>query len=145
MAGLYNSSAGHSSLGYENPAFKLQIVKPNDDLQQPESPGRENPNDDLLDNLVVGQRIVARIGKRKIIGKVTRVFRNAENDGIYVSLVTKDGKSYKVDGSRISTTAPGDSDDQVMKMDMEAPVSSPGLFAESKIMSFQQFLNEAKK
>jgi hypothetical protein len=145
MAGLYNSSAGHSSLGYENPAFKIQIVNPNDDLQQSESPGRKNPNDDLLDNLVVGQRIVARIGKRKIIGKVTRVYRNAENDGIYVSLTTKDGKTYKVDGSRISTTAAGDSDDQVMKMDMEKPVSSPGLFAESKLLSFEQFVNESNK
>jgi hypothetical protein len=144
MASLYSSSAGHASLGYENPAFKLQIVKPNDDLQPPESAGRNNPVDDLLDNLVVGQRIVARIGKRKIIGKVTRVYRNAENDGIYVSLVTKEGKAYKVDGSRIATTAMGDSDDRVMKMDMEKPESSPGLFAESKLLSFEQFVNESK-
>jgi hypothetical protein len=145
MAGLYNSSAGHTSLGYQNPAFKIQIVKPNDDLQQAKSPGRNNPSDDLLDNIVVGQRIVARIGKRKVTGRVSRVFRNAENDGIYVSMVTRDGKTYKVDGSRISITAFGERDDEVSKADPESAVSSPGLFAESKLMNFEEFVNEAKK
>lgn len=143
MPSLANVSTGggHSSMGYYNPAFKLKIVAANNDMQQPQSQPRDNPSDDFLDNLAVGQSVTAKIGNRKVTGKITRIFRNAENEGIFAQIITRDGKSYKVDGSRITLGA-SDPQDEVSIPDKAT--STPGVFAESKLLSFSQFLNESK-
>jgi hypothetical protein len=139
------SSPGHSSLGYYNPAFKIRIVNPSDSLQQPAIPGRENPQDDLLDNLYVGQRIVAQIGNRKVSGKISRIFKNTDNEGIFVNMTTKDGKTYKVDGSRISIGDSGSTGDNQARVDQERAISSPAFFAESRkasrfVQLFEEFI-----
>ena len=126
-------------MGYYNPAFKIKIVNPSDTMQQPESSHRENPADDFLDNLVIGQKIVAIVGKRKDKGKIARIFKNTENEGVYVQLVTADGKKYKVDGSRISLNPRGDTGDDQSREDLEKVTSSPAFFAESRILSFDEF------
>ena len=136
MPSLSNiSGGGHTSLGYYNPAFKIKIVAATDDMQQQASGGRNNQSDDFLDNLALGTHVTANIGKKKIAGTVTKIFRNTENESIFAQIITKDGKTYKVDGSRIeignNSQSPHD----------DSATSTPG-FRESKTLSFSQFLNE---
>jgi hypothetical protein len=139
------SNPGHSSLGYYNPAFKIRIVNPSDSLQQPSIPGRENPQDDWLDNLCVGQRIVAHIGNRKVTGKISRIFKNTDNEGVFVEMITKEGKRYKVDGSRISIKDSGNTGDNQARVDQDRAISSPAFFAENAapkrfVKLFEEFI-----
>ncbi len=120
--------------GLINPAFVIKIVPATDNLQQQASTGRDNPTDDYLDNLKVGNQIRATIGKRTIVGRVLRIIKNEQGDGIYAIISDSKGKTHKVEGSRIEKVKNNDVSD-----DKAALVSSPGLFNESRFLSFLDF------
>jgi hypothetical protein len=137
MASLYgiSTSSPAQSMSYENPAFKIQIVKPNDSLQQPKGDPRSNPSNDYLDNVEIGEVVSCMIGKKTIIGKVSKIIKNSEGDGIIAEIVTKDGEKFKVNGSAISVANPSDVPD-----DIRQNISSPGILAEkSRFMTFEAF------
>ena len=119
--------------GLLNPAFVIKIVPATDDLQQRPSSGRDNPNNDYLDNLKVGTEVVADIGKRKVVGKIQRIIKNELGDGIYAIIADSTGKTHKVEGSRLQLTKSGPNDSDYFRS-----TSSPALLAE-KFMSFTSF------
>jgi len=137
---LYLSKSSGSLLpgrGLINPAFVIKIVPATDELQQKQTYSRENPTNDYLDNLKVGQRVEATKGKEKVVGKVERIIKNSQGDGIYVIIRDSSGKEHKIEGSNItalSSTDPG--------YDRERNVSSPGLFNETKFLSFNDFTSK---
>jgi hypothetical protein len=120
--------------GLINPAFVIKIVPATDDLQQQASTGRNNPNDDYLDNLKVGNEVKAKVKGKEVIGKVQRIIKNTLGDGVYVIVSDSRGNLHKIEGSRIEKTRGNNPDD-----DRERLVSSPGLFNESKFLSYRQF------
>jgi hypothetical protein len=122
--------------GLINPAFVIKIVPATDDLQQRPSIGRDNPVDDYLDNLKVGALVSAKVKGKKITGKVQRVLKNELGDGVYVMVADDKGKVHRIEGSRIVRTRGNFIDDDRSKL-----ASSPALFGESKILSFQDFLS----
>jgi hypothetical protein len=124
--------------GLINPAFVIKIVPATDDLQQQASSGRNNPNDDYLDNLKVGNEVKAKVKGKEIIGKVQRIIKNQLGDGVFVIVSDSRGKLHKIEGSRIEKTRGNNIDN-----DKERLASSPGLFNESKFLSFYQFSNES--
>jgi len=137
VANLYTKSSGSTgALGYENPAFKISIVAPNDSLQQKQGVPRKNPNTDFQDNIEVGNVITALVGKKKVVGKISRIFKNDENDTVYVELTTNTGSKYKVDSSRIRAT---DADVDQVPDNLARNISSDGMFAESRFLSFTAF------
>jgi hypothetical protein len=119
--------------GLINPAFVIKIVPATDDLQQQPSTGRDNPNNDYLDNLKVGTEVLATIGKRKVVGKIQRIIKNELGDGIYAIITDSTGKTHKVEGSRLQLTKSGPNDSDYVRA-----TSSPALLAE-KFMSFTSF------
>lgn len=144
MANLVGGNAGGNSgmssgsimpgKGLVNPAFKIKLVAATDKLQQPESPGRPAPADDYLDNLKVGDKVSFSTKEGKIEGRVERIIKNGEGDGVFVEVIDIDGKTHKVEGSRI-LAAVGDLDS-----DEEVATSSPAIFAENqKFLSYDQF------
>lgn len=139
MSSLYNNSFGSAGgLGYENPAFRIRIVSPNDALQQKQGAPRSNPADDNGDNVEVGSVVSARIGKKDIVGKISRIFKNDENDTVFVEVTLNSGKKYKIDSTRIRSTDPAL--DQVPD-NMATNISTHGIFAEARIYSFQEFIS----
>lgn len=137
MGALYNKSFGTTSaLGYENPAFKISIVSPNDSLQQPQGVPRPNPNTDFQDNIEIGNIISAKIGKKKVVGKISKIVKNSENDTVYVEIMTNSGRKFKVDSSRIS---PVDTATDNVPDNVASNISTSGIFAESRFLSFETF------
>jgi hypothetical protein len=137
MANLYTKSFGSSgALGYENPAFKISIVAPNDQVQQKQGNPRPNPSNDFLDNVEVGSVVAAKVGKRNIVGRISQVFKNNENDIVYVEITIPSGKTFKVDASRVRDTNPDV--DQVPDY-MDYHLSSNGMFKESTVLKFKEF------
>jgi hypothetical protein len=123
--------------GLINPAFVIKIVPATDDMQQKPSTGRDNPNNDYLDNLKVGAEVIADLGKRKIKGSVQRIEKNELGDGVYALIQDDRGKTHKVEGSRISKISkPGADDDKARK------TSTPTLFNESRFKSYNDFLKD---
>jgi len=119
--------------GLINPAFVIKIVPATDDMQQPKSTGRPNPSNDYLDKCEIGDEIRAKVDDEIVSGKVTRVIKNGEGDGVYVMITSPDGKSHKVEGSQIMDTGePASTDDDYLR-------SSPGIFNETKFMTFGEF------
>jgi hypothetical protein len=125
--------------GLINPAFVIKIVPATDDLQQNASTGRDNPTDDYLDNIKVGNEVQAKVGKKTIIGRVQRIIKNELGDGVYAIVADSKGKTHKIEGSRISVVKGGIADDNREKL-----VSSPATFNESKFMDYNQFSNFVK-
>jgi hypothetical protein len=119
--------------GLINPAFVIKIVPATDDLQQQRSSGRNNPNNDYLDNLKVGMEVMAMVGKKRIVGKIQRIIKNELGDGIFAIISDSTGKTRKIEGSRLQLTASGPTTDDKLKAS-----SSPALLAE-KFMSFHIF------
>jgi hypothetical protein len=120
--------------GLMNPAFVIKIVPATDDMQEPRSSGRENPNNDFLDNYSVGDTVSAKVDKETVRGKIERVIKNAEGDGIYVIIVTPDGEHHKIEGSQIVDSGEpeqGNQDDYL--------TSTPGIFNENKFLTFREF------
>jgi preprotein translocase subunit YajC len=139
MGSLYIKSFGSTgALGYENPAFKIKIVSPNDDLQQKQGVPRRNPRTDFLDNLEVGDVVSAVVGKETIVGKISKMKKNGENDVVMVEVVTNDGKKVKVDATRIRATDPVADD---VPDNLAANLSTNGIFQESRVLSFQEFIS----
>lgn len=123
--------------GLINPAFVIKIVPATDDMQQNASTGRNNPTNDYLDNLKVGTDVIADLGKRKIRGTVQRIEKNELGDGVFVLIQDENGKTHKVEGSRISKVSKPNSDD-----DKARQVSTPALFNESRFKSYNDFLKD---
>jgi len=123
--------------GLINPAFIIKIVPATDDMQQSPSSGRDNPNNDYLDNLKVGTEVIADLGKRKIKGSVQRIEKNELGDGVYALIQDDRGKTHKVEGSRISKISKPSADD-----DKARRTSTPALFNESRFKSYNDFLKD---
>ena len=73
---MMNTSSGGMLLpgsGLVNPAFVIQILSANDDLEQPKSKSRGNPDNDFLDNLECGDTVFAKKGKENVEGKIQRI------------------------------------------------------------------------
>lgn len=138
MGALYVKSFGSTgALGYENPAFKIRIVSPNDDLQQKQGAPRGNPQNDFLDNLEVGDIVSAIVGKETVVGKISKMKKNGENDIVMVEVTTNSGKKIKVDATRIRSTNPIADD---VPDNLAVNLSTNGIFQESRILSFQEFI-----
>lgn len=120
--------------GLINPAFVIKIVPATDNLQQQPTTGRDNPKDDYLDNLAVGSEVQAKIGKSKIMGTVQRILKNELGDGVFVIIADDRGKTHKVEGSRIVKVSMPNADDDKARL-----ASSPGVFNESRFMSYDVF------
>lgn len=120
--------------GLINPAFIIKIVPATDALQQTNTSGRENPVNDYLDNLSIGDEVVADMGKRKIEGNILRIEKNEKGDGVFVIIKDKRGKQLKVEGSRVKSVFFPGSDDSKTRLQ-----SSPVMFNESKFLSFKDF------
>lgn len=125
--------------GLINPAFVIKIVPATDNMQQNTSTGRDNPNDDYLDNLKVGTKVQADLNRRKIVGTVERILKNELGDGVFVEIRTRSGKIVKVEGSRIKPIIVSSTDNTVGKA-----MSADALFNESKIMDFETFSKNNK-
>lgn len=130
------SSAGSilPGRGLINPAFVIKIVPATDALQEPVSAGRENPNNDLLDNLEVGTEVEAKVGKTSIAGRVQRVIKNGIGDGVYVIVRDAKGKDHKIEGGLISVVGADKPNPE-----RERLISSPGIFNETQVLSFEEF------
>ena len=122
--------------GLINPAFVIKVVPATDNLQQQVSTGRDNPENDYLDNLHNGDQVKCKIKNKTIIGKVLRVIKNTEGDGIFVEVMDSRGKTHKVNGSNIVRAKRPSVDDDKARL-----VSSPSLFGESRILSFDEFFS----
>ena len=131
-------SSGTSAMlpgrGLINPAFVIKIVPATDDLQQKPSSGRENPSNDYLDNLKVGNLVSAKIGNKTIIGSVERIIKSELGDGVYIMIIDDRGKIHKVEASQITKV-----NTALDNSDKDRLVSSPGIFNESRFLSFSQF------
>lgn len=119
--------------GLINPAFVIKIVPATDDMQQPKSTGRPNQSNDYLDRCEIGDEIRAKVDDEIVSGKVTRIIKNGEGDGVYAMITSPDGKSHKVEGSQIMDAGElASTDDDYLR-------SSPGIFNETKFMTFGEF------
>jgi len=123
--------------GLINPAFVIRIVPATDAMQQPQSQGRDNPTNDYLDNVTVGTQVKTKTTNGVITGKIERIIKNELGDGVYAIVRDAKGKSYKVEGSRLEILGSPSQDDFIARN-----TSSPAMFAESKILSFNKFINE---
>lgn len=122
--------------GLINPAFVIKIVPATDNMQQTNSQGRDNPENDYLDNLDVGTEVEASVKGVKITGRVLQIIKNEKGDGVYAIVKTSNGKEIKIEGSRIKHVTSSSFDDSKVKLQ-----SSPTVFNESKFLSFNDFLN----
>jgi len=139
MANLHSKSFGTTgALGYENPAFKIRIVSPDDSVQQKQGAPRPNPGEDFLDNVEVGSVVAASIGKKSVVGKISRIFKNSENDVVFVEIALPSGKKFKVDATSVRATNP---DVDRIPDYMDYNLSTTGMFKESKLFSFQDFIH----
>lgn len=139
LGGSNGSLNTTASLGYENPAFKIKIVPPNDNLQQKRGHPRPNPSDDAGDNIKEGDPITAKVGERRVTGTVYSVEKNDQGDVIFIEIRDLDGNLHKVDISRIRA-AGVTSDDNPNSVQQGA--SSPGIFAESKFSDYETFVSK---
>lgn len=124
------TTSGHSSMGYENPAFKIRIVSPNDSLQPPRGTKEQM-------GIAIGDVISAKIKGTVIDGKVISVKKTRDGKSVqFVTIVTQNDKRYRVNVTQISMF------NNVNTGGEEQRTSSPAVFAESKLLSFKQFLTE---
>jgi hypothetical protein len=137
MAYLANTTGSNMpGRGLINPAFIIKIVPATDDLQQKPSAGRDNPNNDYLDNLKVGAEVSAKVDGEKITGRVDRIIKNQSGEGIYVIIIDDSGKKHKIEGSRIIRLGNPNVDDEKVRL-----TSSPAIFNESKkFLTYEDFI-----
>ena len=83
-----------------------------------------------------GNIISAKIGKKKVVGKISKIVKNSENDTVYVEIMTNSGRKFKVDSSRIS---PVDTATDNVPDNVASNISTSGIFAESRFLSFETF------
>ena len=133
MGFLGKSGASMPGRGLINPAFVIKIIPATDALQQKNSAPRNNPSNDLLDGISVGDEILAKIKGEKITGRVQRIIKNEEGDSIYVSIIDSEGKTRKIEGSRIQKISNNSN------INSDQAISSPAMFSES-LLSFNEFL-----
>lgn len=119
------STGGHSSMGYENPAFKIRIVAPNDSLQPPRGTKEQM-------GLSVGDEITVLFKKRNITGKISHIKKARDGKSIlFITIVTNSGKKYHVNYTQANVVNLSNGEEQ--------EISSPAVFAESKLLDFKQF------
>lgn len=123
--------------GLINPAFVIKIVAATDNLQQQPSSGRDNPNDDYLDNLKAGSTVKAKVDGKLITGAVQRIIKNELGDCTYVIVMDKRGKVHKIESTLINKIRKPSLDDDRAKM-----TSSPAIFNENKFFTFNEFIKE---
>ena len=128
------TSANLPGRGLINPAFIIKIVAATDIMQQQPSSGRDNPNNDYLDNLKVGSTIKAKIKGRTIIGSVQRTIKNEIGDVTYVIVADKKGKVHKIGSTLVNNVG-----NPTLADDRSKITSSPAIFNENKFFSYQQF------
>lgn len=138
FGGMNGTPGGGGALGYENPAFKIKIVAPNDALQQRQGRPRPNPANSIGDNLREGQPVTARIAGEEIAGIISAIHKNGENDVTFVEIKDNKGNVHKVDISRLGSA---DKYDEDIPDNLSAATSSPAVFAESRFLSFPEFSN----
>ena len=119
--------------GLINPAFVIKIVSATDELQQKNSSGRDNPNDDFLSSLKTGTDIEAKVDDKKITGTVSTVIKNAEGDVILVKMIDTNGKTHKIEATSIVKRKKFGDDNR------DKLTSSPAIFAESKFLCYSEF------
>lgn len=137
MANLVSTSTSTNLMpgrGLINPAFVIKVLPATDVLQQPKTSPRPNPEDDYADNLTAGSHVEFTTKKGKMVGMIKRVIKNGESDGIYVEVVDREGEVHKVEASRILGVVKGS-----VNPDDEKLTSSPAIFAESYVMTFEEF------
>ena len=120
--------------GLMNPAFVIKVVAANDSMQEQPSTGRNNQADDFLDGIKIGDEVEAKIKKKKVTGKVTRIIKNDLGDGVYAIVMDKNGKKHKIEGSLINKISYNETPD-----DKAAIMSTPARFNESRFLSYDQF------
>lgn len=139
MANLSKSMIGQMpGRGLINPAFVIKIVPATDDMQQASSAGRENPNNDYLDNIEAGNTASAKVDGKTIIGTVKRIIKNELGDATYVVIMDKSGREHKVAATLISI-------ERSPSMDLERArqlTSSPAMFTEQRFSTYDQFIND---
>lgn len=121
--------------GLINPAFRITLVSPNDDMQQKRAGGRPNPNADVLDNLAISTTINWKHKGKTIQGKVQRLIKNEEGDVSYVIAKSEDGRSHKIEASRVQMAETNSTPESEYE-----PTSTHAYFNES-ILTFEQFLS----
>lgn len=122
--------------GLINPAFVIKIVAATNDMQQKTGSSRKNPNDDYLSNISVGDEVDAKVKGETISGSVQRIIKNELGDVTYVMVSDEKGETRKIEATELQTRkryrkAPED----------EAAISSPAVFAESRVLLFNEFIN----
>ena len=121
--------------GLINPAFVIKIVSANDDMQQPRGDNRNNPSDDFLSNLSVGDDVDGKSDDGKIIsGSIQEIIKNLLGDVTYVIVTDSKGKTHRLPSTtlQIRKKFRNDTDDD------EELTSSPAIFAES-VLCFSEF------
>ena len=137
---MMNTSSGGMLLpgsGLVNPAFVIQILSANDDLEQPKSKSRGNPDNDFLDNLECGDTVFAKKGKENVEGKIQRIIKNSLGDVTFVIISDKEGRKHRLEATTVKKERP-----QEVTHDEEAATSSPAIFNENRFKSFSQFIND---
>jgi len=120
--------------GLVNPSFIIKIVPANDDMEQERSTGRNNPNNDVLSNIKVGNKVSTTIKGKDITGTIERIIKNGEGDVIKIVMIDKDGELHNVGVTDIKIG------DIIAPNDADVATSSPAMFAESKFLSFSEFI-----
>lgn len=138
--GFLGKSSGTSSMlpgrGLINPAFVIKIVPANDDLQQRRTNGRDNPYNDYLDKIKTGTRVEFKNNGKMDKGVVQRIIKNSNGDGVFVEVMTDEGKLKKIEGSQIKIIG------QKSKLDDDTAqaMSSPAIFNENEFLCYDDFL-----
>jgi hypothetical protein len=123
--------------GLINPAFVIKIVKVTDDIQEPKSNPRNNPNDDYFSNLNIGDDVDAKVDGKTVSGSVRRVIKNSLGDAIKVVVMDKRGKKHEIVASSIRRRKKFNKSAE----DAQQAVLSPAVYNES-IMTFEEFSND---
>lgn len=136
MSSLSKSMIGQMpGRGLVNPAFVIKILPATDDMQQQPSSGRENPNNDYMDNVEAGNTAQAKVDGKTVTGTIKRVIKNGLGDVTYVILLDKNGKERKIEATQISIV-------RAPSMDVSRArelTSSPAHFTEQRFSTYDQY------
>ena len=135
LGSINKSFNGGKGAGFQNPVFKISAVNPTDDLQQPRGAPRENPSDNAFSNIEIGHMVSCKKGKTIVSGKVSKLYKNDENDVIYIEFMTSSGEKIKIDVSRLYDASDGNIPDDMSQV-------STSVSNESVILKFNEFINK---
>jgi hypothetical protein len=114
--------------------FLIKLVSPSDTLQQKNAwtPSHYENFEEITINSIV----TARIRKRTIVGRVMRILRNELGDNVFAEILGNDGKTYKVDYTRVK---PGNF--SMSPHDMQRTSANTAI-VESRVVSFVDFISK---